>query len=69
MVAVKRFLEQNLSASVLRDFKAEVSIMSRLRHPNVVGAAEPLPFHEDNKCHLLGMAPSLSLYSCLTHFV
>lgn len=35
-VAIKRFLEQNLSAPVLRDFKAEVSIMSRLRHPNVV---------------------------------
>lgn len=35
-VAVKRFLEQNLSPAILRDFKAEVSIMSRLRHPNVV---------------------------------
>jgi len=36
VVAVKRFMEPNLSPSVLRDFKAEVSIMSRLRHPNVV---------------------------------
>uniref|UniRef100_A0A7S0RF32 non-specific serine/threonine protein kinase n=1 Tax=Chlamydomonas leiostraca TaxID=1034604 RepID=A0A7S0RF32_9CHLO len=35
-VAVKRFLEQNLSPATVRDFRAEVSIMSRLRHPNVV---------------------------------
>lgn len=35
-VAIKRFLEQNLSPATVRDFRAEVSIMSRLRHPNVV---------------------------------
>ncbi|KAF8067119.1 SIS8 [Scenedesmus sp. PABB004] len=35
-VAVKRFLEQNLSPQLVQEFKAEVDIMARLRHPNVV---------------------------------
>uniref|UniRef100_A0A383WHV6 non-specific serine/threonine protein kinase n=1 Tax=Tetradesmus obliquus TaxID=3088 RepID=A0A383WHV6_TETOB len=35
-VAVKRFLEQNLSPQLVQDFKDEVDIMARLRHPNVV---------------------------------
>ncbi|GFH25143.1 mitogen activated protein kinase kinase kinase 3, partial [Haematococcus lacustris] len=35
-VAIKRLLEHTLSDSSMRDFKAEVSILSRVRHPNVV---------------------------------
>ncbi|KAG2433495.1 hypothetical protein HYH02_012613 [Chlamydomonas schloesseri] len=35
-VAVKRFLEQNLSPPTIRDFRDEVLIMSKLRHPNIV---------------------------------
>ncbi|KAI8475823.1 MAG: sterile alpha motif and leucine zipper containing kinase AZK [Monoraphidium minutum] len=35
-VAVKRFLEQNLSPQLVQEFKDEVGIMARLRHPNVV---------------------------------
>jgi serine/threonine protein kinase len=35
-VAVKRFLEQEVSEGVLEEFKAEVSLMRRLRHPNIL---------------------------------
>jgi len=35
-VAVKRFLETKLSPQLLQEFKDEVAIMARLRHPNVV---------------------------------
>lgn len=35
-VAIKKFLEQTLSKSTVREFKAEVSIMHTLKHPNVV---------------------------------
>lgn len=35
-VAIKKFMEQNVSASVLQEFKDEVEIMARLRHPNIV---------------------------------
>uniref|UniRef100_A0A0D9VDV5 non-specific serine/threonine protein kinase n=1 Tax=Leersia perrieri TaxID=77586 RepID=A0A0D9VDV5_9ORYZ len=35
-VAVKKFLDQDLSGVALDQFKCEVGIMSRLRHPNVV---------------------------------
>ncbi|KAL0045398.1 hypothetical protein WJX82_005613 [Trebouxia sp. C0006] len=35
-VAVKKFLEQDLSPQLMQEFKAEVSIMKRLKHPNVV---------------------------------
>ncbi|VAI45568.1 unnamed protein product [Triticum turgidum subsp. durum] len=35
-VAVKKFLDQDLSGVALEQFKCEVRIMSRLRHPNVV---------------------------------
>ncbi|XP_062223706.1 probable serine/threonine-protein kinase SIS8 isoform X2 [Phragmites australis] len=35
-VAVKKFLDQDLSGVSLEQFKCEVRIMSRLRHPNVV---------------------------------
>ncbi|XP_061343656.1 probable serine/threonine-protein kinase SIS8 isoform X2 [Gastrolobium bilobum] len=35
-VAVKRFLDQDISGESLEEFKSEVKIMKRLRHPNVV---------------------------------
>ncbi|KAL1338675.1 hypothetical protein AAHE18_10G228700 [Arachis hypogaea] len=35
-VAVKRFLDQAISGELLEEFKSEVQIMKRLRHPNVV---------------------------------
>lgn len=35
-VAVKRFLDQDISGESLEEFKSEVRIMKRLRHPNVV---------------------------------
>ncbi|MED6152547.1 putative serine/threonine-protein kinase sis8 [Stylosanthes scabra] len=35
-VAVKRFLDQDISGESLEEFKSEVQIMKRLRHPNVV---------------------------------
>ncbi|KAK4844808.1 hypothetical protein QYF36_024655 [Acer negundo] len=35
-VAVKRFLDQGISGESLEEFKSEVRIMRRLRHPNVV---------------------------------
>ncbi|XBH64437.1 probable serine/threonine-protein kinase SIS8 [Aegilops tauschii subsp. strangulata] len=35
-VAVKKFLQQDISSDALDEFKAEVRIMKRLRHPNVV---------------------------------
>ena len=35
-VAVKRFLDQNLSEQLMTEFFAEVDLMRRLRHPNVI---------------------------------
>nr|ABD76389.1 mitogen-activated protein kinase [Medicago sativa] len=35
-VAVKKFLDQDFSGAALSEFKREVRIMRRLRHPNVV---------------------------------
>ncbi|KAM0829709.1 hypothetical protein ACQ4PT_066712 [Festuca glaucescens] len=35
-VAVKKFLQQDISSDALEEFRAEVRIMLRLRHPNVV---------------------------------
>ena len=35
-VAVKRFLDQDLSAQLMREFTSEVDLMRRLRHPNVI---------------------------------
>ncbi|KAL3512185.1 hypothetical protein ACH5RR_024902 [Cinchona calisaya] len=35
-VAVKRFLDQDLTGESLEEFKSEVRIMKRVRHPNVV---------------------------------
>eukprot|EP00249_Psilotum_nudum_P022895 c28683_g3_i1 orf=411-3836(+) len=35
-VAVKKFLDQDISGDALEEFRSEVRIMRRLRHPNVV---------------------------------
>ncbi|KAI3703707.1 hypothetical protein L1987_73901 [Smallanthus sonchifolius] len=35
-VAVKKFMNQNISGDALTQFKREVEIMLRLRHPNIV---------------------------------
>ncbi|KAI3977016.1 hypothetical protein MKX01_008874 [Papaver californicum] len=35
-VAVKKFLDQDISGDALEEFRSEVRIMKRLRHPNVV---------------------------------
>ncbi|KAK2991797.1 hypothetical protein RJ640_013128 [Escallonia rubra] len=35
-VAIKVFLEQDLTAENMEDFCNEISILSRLRHPNVI---------------------------------
>ncbi|KAI4351011.1 hypothetical protein L6164_005405 [Bauhinia variegata] len=35
-VAVKRFLDQDISGESLEEFKSEVQLMKRMRHPNVV---------------------------------
>eukprot|EP00850_Spirogloea_muscicola_P001951 SM000007S20911 [mRNA] locus=s7:899401:905780:+ [translate_table: standard] len=35
-VAVKKFLEQDVQGAALEEFRGEVAIMKRLRHPNVV---------------------------------
>ena len=35
-VAVKRFLDQDLSQHLMREFETEVDLMRRLRHPNVI---------------------------------
>ncbi|GLT45494.1 hypothetical protein SLA2020_193230 [Shorea laevis] len=35
-VAVKRFLDQHISGESLEEFRSEVQIMKKLRHPNVV---------------------------------
>ncbi|CAI9113657.1 OLC1v1014300C1 [Oldenlandia corymbosa var. corymbosa] len=35
-VAVKKFLDQDLAGESLEEFKSEIRIMKRLRHPNVV---------------------------------
>ncbi|XP_010555009.1 PREDICTED: serine/threonine-protein kinase EDR1-like isoform X2 [Tarenaya hassleriana] len=45
-VAVKKFLDQDFSGDALTQFKSEVEIMLRLRHPNIVlfmGAVTRLP--------------------------
>ncbi|KAL4196745.1 hypothetical protein AMTRI_Chr04g247750 [Amborella trichopoda] len=35
-VAVKKFLDQDISGDALEEFRSEIRIMKRLRHPNVV---------------------------------
>ncbi|XP_073109883.1 probable serine/threonine-protein kinase SIS8 isoform X2 [Elaeis guineensis] len=45
-VAVKKFLHQEISSDALEEFRSEVRIMKRLRHPNVVlfmGAVTRVP--------------------------
>ncbi|XP_038972019.1 probable serine/threonine-protein kinase SIS8 isoform X2 [Phoenix dactylifera] len=45
-VAVKKFLNQEISSDALEEFRSEVRIMKRLRHPNVVlfmGAVTRVP--------------------------
>ncbi|KAK1302758.1 Serine/threonine-protein kinase EDR1 [Acorus calamus] len=45
-VAVKKFLDQDISGDALEEFRSEVRIMKRLRHPNVVlfmGAVTRVP--------------------------
>ena len=45
-VAVKRFLDQDLSTDLMREFFGEVDLMRRLRHPNVIllmGAVTSVP--------------------------
>ncbi|PUZ61484.1 hypothetical protein GQ55_4G279400 [Panicum hallii var. hallii] len=45
-VAVKKFLQQDISSDALEEFRTEVGIMRRLRHPNVVlfmGAVTRVP--------------------------
>ncbi|KAL6605894.1 hypothetical protein ACP70R_041547 [Stipagrostis hirtigluma subsp. patula] len=45
-VAVKKFLQQDISSDALEEFRTEIGIMKRLRHPNVVlfmGAVTRVP--------------------------
>ncbi|KAJ3694917.1 hypothetical protein LUZ60_000294 [Juncus effusus] len=45
-IAVKKFLHQDISSDALEEFRSEVRIMKRLRHPNVVllmGAVTKVP--------------------------
>ncbi|KAJ6816620.1 serine/threonine-protein kinase EDR1-like [Iris pallida] len=63
-VAVKKFLEQGLSGDALEQFRCEVKIMLRLRHPNVVlfmGAVTRPP----NLSILTEFLPRGSLYRLL----
>ncbi|WOL09063.1 serine/threonine-protein kinase EDR1 isoform X1 [Canna indica] len=63
-VAVKKFLDQDLSGDALEQFRYEVKIMSRLRHPNVVlfmGAVTRPP----NLSILTEFLPRGSLYRLL----
>ncbi|KAE8664382.1 Serine/threonine-protein kinase CTR1 [Hibiscus syriacus] len=63
-VAVKKFLDQDFSGDALVQFKCEVEIMLRLRHPNVVlfmGAVT----HSPNFSILTEFLPRGSLYKLL----
>uniref|UniRef100_A0A6V7QQ37 non-specific serine/threonine protein kinase n=1 Tax=Ananas comosus var. bracteatus TaxID=296719 RepID=A0A6V7QQ37_ANACO len=63
-VAVKKFLDQDLSGDALEQFRCEVKIMLRLRHPNVVlfmGAVTRPP----NLSILTEFLPRGSLYRLL----
>ncbi|KAL5728800.1 mitogen-activated protein kinase kinase kinase [Ranunculus cassubicifolius] len=63
-VAVKKFLDQDLSGDALEQFRCEVRIMLRLRHPNVVlfmGAVT----HPPNLSILTEFLPRGSLYRLL----
>ncbi|XP_031478957.1 probable serine/threonine-protein kinase SIS8 isoform X2 [Nymphaea colorata] len=63
-VAVKKFLDQDLSGDAIQQFKCEVEIMLRLRHPNVVlfmGAVT----HPPNLSILTEFLPRGSLFRLL----
>ncbi|KAG8375663.1 hypothetical protein BUALT_Bualt10G0123700 [Buddleja alternifolia] len=63
-VAVKKFMKQDISGDALTQFKCEVEIMLRLRHPNVVllmGAV----LHPPNMSILTEFLPRGSLYRLL----
>ncbi|KAA8525165.1 hypothetical protein F0562_006971 [Nyssa sinensis] len=63
-VAVKKFMDQDISGDALVQFKCEVEIMLRLRHPNVVlfmGAVT----HPPNLSILTEFLPRGSLYKLL----
>ncbi|XP_047319860.1 probable serine/threonine-protein kinase SIS8 [Impatiens glandulifera] len=63
-VAVKKFIDQDISGDALDQFKCEVEIMLRLRHPNVVlfmGAVT----HPPNLSILTEYLPRGSLYKLL----
>ncbi|GMQ03664.1 hypothetical protein CsSME_00049387 [Camellia sinensis var. sinensis] len=63
-VAVKKFMDQDISGDALVQFKCEVEIMLRLRHPNVVlfmGAVT----HPPNLSILTEYLPRGSLYKLL----
>ncbi|GKV40416.1 hypothetical protein SLEP1_g48066 [Rubroshorea leprosula] len=65
-VAVKKFLDQDFSGAALAEFKREVWIMCRLRHPNVVlfmGAVT----HPPNLSIITEFLPRGSLYKILHH--
>ncbi|XP_019446943.1 PREDICTED: serine/threonine-protein kinase EDR1-like isoform X2 [Lupinus angustifolius] len=65
-VAVKKFLDQDFSGDALSEFKREVRIMRRLRHPNVVnfiGAVTRPP----NLSIITEFLPRGSLYHILHH--
>ncbi|XP_047325342.1 serine/threonine-protein kinase EDR1-like [Impatiens glandulifera] len=63
-VAVKKFMDQDISGDALHQFKCEVEIMLRVRHPNVVlfmGAVT----HPPNLSILTEYLPRGSLYKLL----
>ncbi|KAL3655705.1 hypothetical protein CASFOL_000101 [Castilleja foliolosa] len=63
-VAVKKFMKQDISGAALEQFKCEIEIMLRLRHPNVVllmGAVMQPP----NMSILTEFLPRGSLYKLL----
>ncbi|KAL3650753.1 hypothetical protein CASFOL_007156 [Castilleja foliolosa] len=63
-VAVKKFMKQDISGDALEQFKCEIEIMLRLRHPNVVllmGAVMQSP----NMSILTEFLPRGSLYKLL----
>ncbi|RWR82765.1 Protein kinase domain-containing protein [Cinnamomum micranthum f. kanehirae] len=63
-VAVKKFLDQDFSGDALEQFRSEIKIMLRLRHPNVVlfmGAVT----HPPNLSILTEFLPRGSLYRLL----
>ena len=63
-VAVKKFLDQELGANIVSQFRKEVTIMQRLRHPNIVqfiGACTQPP----DLCIVTQFIPRGSLFKIL----